>query len=195
MDVLPRWAEIALVPLISLFLALALSMLQLETVRSRLDDAEDVPEGGAALAEELGGLLPALAAVRDALPDLAELRMELTVLSEVGGLISDADDEKTFGRAIREHARQLVQLLEQIRGKVQGHPYPFEHADADIGIGDWALPKISAKDDVNSLFGESATVDERLTSLYFRMLARVSWALERVEEVFGMQPMPAPKAG
>ncbi|MBK8978741.1 MAG: M48 family metallopeptidase [Planctomycetes bacterium] len=168
-------------------LALALSMLQVEKVASRVDGAQ-------ALRAEVAGLLPAAVAIGRVLGDLADLRGELNVLGRLGAELRTEADHEAFRPTLVRRAGRLFELCGRLRATLGDARYPFPHPTAGLTVADHALPQVPPAGQLADLYNAAGAADGRLTELYVRLLASITHAAERVEAALGMPPMAPPEA-
>lgn len=56
----------------------------------------------------------------------------------------------------------------------------------------WAIPRVPKSDDLAGLMEIREGAIDRLTTLYFRLMGKITTAAEKVELVIGLRPLPEP---
>ena len=73
------------------------------------------------------------------------------------------------------------------------HLYPFDHAEAETTLRDYALPWIPEEFDFGGLVEATDLMQSRLIVVQSRLFARLARAAEKVEQALGMSPLPEPQ--
>jgi hypothetical protein len=95
------------------------------------------------------------------------------------------------GSELLEHAheagRRCAERLAALRGDLDDHAYPFEHADGEVSIGRYAVSEIPAGEDPVQTCHASESAVNCLISLYFRVMGELATTVERVEVSLGLE--------
>jgi hypothetical protein len=168
----------------------ALSLLQSETIVSRVPD-------GAFWREESAALYPVARHVgRSGIPALAETFKAHQCLLLVLSRWSGNEQNERLHNAIRRAAKLLADQLLLLQGSLGGMvAYPFDHAEGMISIGRYALPNLPPATDVEGLLSTTQEAINKMIALHYRLVGRLMLAAEEVEKALGMPPLPErPKA-
>jgi hypothetical protein len=163
-------------------LGLALVLLAAPQVAGRLRETE-------AWQQEVPRLLSCAAFLTGRFPQMNNLRTARAVLDIlVRQIRPDRESSRLFG-VITEKLADLQEQLKDLHRDLRPQPYPFEHAQEGINLAQVAIPTMPAANDLDGLFGMSAHALERLLEIYGRLLGRLAWMAEKVEEALGMPPL------
>ncbi len=167
-------------------LVAALGLLEVERFAARVPDGRDRRDEARAVyrcAAHLAGLMPQLAR-------LARSRSVLLGALQVYEAGGDPKNQPRINAALRA-ASALRDRLEESRWKAgDSVAYPFEHAQEDVTLGQFAFPPvIPDKQDIGGLLEGSGEAVNRLAVLYRRALGRLVLTAEEVERTMGLAPI------
>ncbi len=155
--------------------------------------ADEVPDGHDRRAEARV-VYPCVAYLGSHLGDLlSSLFMHRAVLITLAEMYQTAHDPKpqpTINGLLRA-AENVRDALEGSRSNVPNSiNYPFEHAQEDITLAQFAFSHaLPDKDDIGGLIQTSEEVINRLHGLYLRSLGRLALTAEMVEQALGLPPI------
>jgi hypothetical protein len=167
-------------------LSFALQLLQVPKVLKKIPDGEDVWF-------EIRDLLPAAQYVSRLIGELPALRI---VFHRLMTLWQRTNGSRSNGRLIEMILSQLSSLrsrLISIQHEMGTHLYPFDHAEAETTLRDYALPWIPEEFDLGGLVEATDLMQSRLIVVQSRLFARLARAAEKVEQALGMSPLPEPQ--
>jgi Zn-dependent protease with chaperone function len=166
-------------------LSSALRLLSSPAFAGKIEDAER-------LRASTGPVLAALGASNETHDKLRELQSQHAVLRTLLVNVRSNQENKKLMARVRETLSSICRCLEALKAQLAGVPYPFEHAQAGISIGQHVIEAVPSPDDIQQTYGTIEEAFERLDTLYFRSLARLASVAERVEESIGLEPIPMP---
>ena len=167
-------------------IALALGLLELDLVVARVPD-------GVVLRDEARALYPAASLLGGRV--VPELGQVLIALGALGFLFSQFqagknDKDQAMINALLRGGRKLHDRLTSLKWKVGDLiAYPFEHAQAGITLGRYALPNLPPAEALGDLFQTGTEAQDRLIDLHRRVLGRLAATAEAVERAIGLPPV------
>jgi len=166
-------------------LVAALQLLHLDQVRQRAQIAPEVYG-------RCRGLLAALAGLERSWPAVARLRESGRILSILLQIREVFGNNEQIVFLARKLMTDVVAARESVRMELSRIPYPFEHGDGAISLGDFSVkPLPPTYDDEEVLRAAAGTLD-RLSNFYYRGMAHLTSTAEKIETAFGHPPLPEP---
>lgn len=160
-------------------LGLALVLLEAPQVALRFKEVD-------AWRQEVPPLLACAAFLTGKFPRMLELRTSKMVLEVlVNQIKSDQPNPRLFG-VIADRLETLQDQLKELHRELRGQPYPFEHAREEINLAQVVIPNMPTTGDLAGLLSITAYALDRLLEIYARLLGRMAWMAEKVEEALGM---------
>ena len=159
-----------------------------------VDAVADQVLDGADRRAEARAVYPCVAYLGGHLGDLvSSLFMHRAVLIAMAEMYQSAHDPKpqpTINGVLRA-AENVRNALEGARSEVPNSiDYPFEHAQEDITLAQFAFSHaLPDKDNIGGLLQTSEEVINHLHSLYLRSLGRLALTAEMVEQALGLPPL------
>jgi len=163
-------------------LGLALVLLAAPRVRDQVREADT-------WSQEVPRLLACAAFLTDKFRQMFDLRVTRAVLEILVDQIRPERDNARLFAVISDHLARLQQQLKDLHRDLRSQPYPFEHARQGINLAQVAIPSMPAANDLGGLAGMTGHALERLLEVYSRLLGRMAWMAEKVEEAHGMPPL------
>jgi Zn-dependent protease with chaperone function len=168
-------------------LGLALVLLEEPHVAARLREA-------IAWRQEYPPLLACAAFLTGKFPKILELRTTKMVLDVlVQEIRPDQPDPQLFG-VIADRLETLQEQLKELHRELRNEPYPFEHAREEINLAQVIIPNMPTTGDLGGFIAAALYAWDRLLEIYARLLGRMAWMAEKVEEALGM-PVLTKSAG
>jgi hypothetical protein len=124
-----------------------------------------------------------------AVRDLQIAYQQLAVL--VNRLEGQEDNEKLV-RQVRLKMEDLRQILARLRRLLMDITYPFEHTQAQMTLGEFAIFNVPGKDELGPLLEVAYEAVDRLFRVYVRLVGRLAHLAELVENELGLPPLPEP---
>lgn len=160
-----------------------------------------VPAMNAKLAGEAAQLHNQMQRVSQTLPeihlayaDTVKVRNQLAsaalTLRAVGGQELAAE---TVSR-IMSKVEQIGVALHAMSKRLHTASFPFEHADGQISLTRYMLPKLPPKDDVGEVLGAAERFVENYHYVYFRSIGTLANICQQVELALGLEPQIEPPA-
>ena len=163
----------------------ALQLLNVQSVAAKITNGEKPKKTAERFIKTVHALENQLTTVRD----LQIAFQQLAVL--VNHLEGKEDDEKLV-RQVRAKMGDLRQTLARLRRLLSDITYPFEHTQAQISLGEFAVLKMPAKDELGPLLDGAYEAVDRLFRVYARLVGRLAYLAEMVESELGLSPLPEP---
>ncbi len=162
----------------------ALEFLRAEQVVQAIREDDDV-------ATEAINLLNVWALVTQLRPVFDSFFFEVqvnTLLLEIGSQYSS----RRFDTSLKAAASRLNSLLVQIQQSTTEVLYPFEHGLGQVSVSHYLLPELPAQNDIVASLDAAVDLEQNLEYLLRRSIARLGALAEKVERVFGFEPMEPP---
>ena len=169
-------------------LTLAVRLAHAPEVASRLADADRSPA-------EIGRQLEALAGLRDASDDLWRLADSFQAANLLLSNIEGNEENEAFIGEIKIAAGRWHKLLSALSGKLAAVPYPFDHAQGDLTVAQYAIEKIPSHEEIGDVISAAGEALDRLFGLQSRILGQLVALAEKVEAVVadpGTPEQPSP---
>jgi hypothetical protein len=163
----------------------ALQLLNVQSVAAKITNGEKPKKTAERFIKTAHALENQLATVRD----LQIAYQQLAVL--VNQLEEKEDDEKLV-RQVRVKMGDLRQILARLRRLLSEITYPFEHTQAQMTLGEFAIVKIPGKDELGPLLDGAYEAVDRLFRVYARLVGRLAHLAESVESGLGLSLLPEP---
>jgi Zn-dependent protease with chaperone function len=123
------------------------------------------------------------------LPALRQYHHQVIVLSTACG--KDQLNEER-GVMILNKLQLIRATMVGIQRDLGSHLYPFDHANAETTLREYALPAIPAESDFSGLIEVADRLQSRLVTVQMRLFARLAQIAEQVEAAIGMPPLSEP---
>jgi Zn-dependent protease with chaperone function len=163
----------------------ALQLLNVQSVAAKITNGEEPKKTAERFIKAAHALENQFTTVRD----LQIGYQQLAVL--VNQLEGKEDDEKLL-RQVRLKMGDLQQLLARLRRLLSDIIYPFEHTQAQMTLGEFAIVNIPGKDELGPLLDGAYEAVDRLFRVYARLVGRLAHLAESVENGLGLSPLPEP---
>lgn len=139
---------------------------------------------------DLRDLLLTLQATNSQIARLWELHTICTSFQVLMHFFEQMRQDETYCEVVVSEMGKMEQLLDSIHTRFKRLPYPFEHSQADISIGEFALSRTPESNNPGDLLGAAEALFESLMSLNHRALGRLCLLAEQVEKLLGMEILP-----
>jgi hypothetical protein len=145
-------------------------------------------ENGVLIQEEAQRLLTVVSLISQHLTSLLLMRNNNAALGAIVEHISNEVDQSLF-HDIVDLGKRLYDQIVFLRPFYGQLLYPFDHAGGPKSIADFILPKVPAADNIGNVHEAAEEMSERLLEIYSRGLGRLCEIADRVEGVFGLNPL------
>jgi hypothetical protein len=107
------------------------------------------------------------------------------------GQLQGHEDNRSLIEAITETADALGTDLHSVVSGLERIPYPFDHAEANMTVQRYLMPRTPSARDVGGLYEAADQYLDRIADLYPRVASRLAVMAERVEQLLGLPPAEA----
>ncbi len=152
-----------------------------------------IPHGDE-LVHEMGELLPEAKYVSRLIGELPTLRIVYYRLVSLADRLNGTQINPRVAELVTAQSTTLRSRLVSIQNEMGDHLYPFDHAQADTTLREYALPHVPAQTDLKGLVGATEQMQSRLVTVQARLFARLAQAAEKIEQAIGMPPLPEPES-
>ena len=163
----------------------ALQLLNVSSVVAKIDNGEDPKQTAERFINTAHAVENQLSAVRD----LQIAYQQLAVL--VNQSEKEENNEKLV-RQVRLKMEDLRQILARLRRLLMDIIYPFEHTQTQMTLGEFAIAEVPGKDELVPLLDGAYEAVDRLFRVYARLVGRLAYLAELVENALGLPPLPEP---
>lgn len=167
-------------------LSFALQLFQIPDIVQRLPQGDD-------LQYEVQSLLPEAQFVSRLINELPSLRIIYYRLMTLKDRIPGDKSKRRVMEALQSQLSTLHLRLTGMHSEMGDRLYPFEHAQANATLQQYALPVIPGEHDLGGLVQVTEQLQSRLRTLQIRLFARLAQAAELMEAAIGMPPLPEPE--
>lgn len=146
----------------------------------RLTQNEEAP----ALRSQLEELLPLASALANERQGLHYLRLEISNLRTIAKALGEglAKPEKTTER-FTHSASLLAEEVKRLRHALEGLPYPFENAQADLSLGAFLVPELPLPSDAAACHDAAMRALQLAQSTGARIWGRLASTIEKIESL------------
>jgi hypothetical protein len=163
----------------------ALALLATPGIAEKIQDADR-------LRESIGPVEKALAALNEARGTLRELHERLMLFQLLlENLVANKENKRLIDR-MREGESSILDSLNTLRERLACVSYPFEHVQAGVSLGQYAVESVPPQEDISKIYEAAEEAIDKLHTLYFRSLAHLVSVAERVEASLGLGPIALP---
>ena len=167
-------------------LSYALQLIHVPAVVSKITNGED-------LQFEIGDFLPEAKYVSQLMGELPSLRLICLRLQTVRERLNGMQPSQLVVDAIASQMSALRHRLSSLQVGMGDHLYPFDHAQAETTLREYALPHLPDENDLSGLVEVTEQMQSRLVTIHLRLFARLAQAAEKIEEAIGLPPLPEPQ--
>jgi hypothetical protein len=165
-------------------LTAALTLLHVPEIAAKLNAPELVAR------TEL--LIAVLAELRRAWEHFVPLREHAFGLGVLLDNLQGNENNQAFYQEVVRVAGIVRQRMQELRDLLAATRYPFEHAGGDIAVSEYALRELPEAERVGEVLFFAGEMLDKLTALYFRVMARLAVTAEQIEEAIGLPRLPDP---
>ncbi|QDT41464.1 heat shock protein HtpX [Gimesia alba] len=139
---------------------------------------------------DLRDLLLTLQNTNSQIARLWELHTICTSFQVLMHFFDQMRQDEQYCEVVMTEMEKMEHLLNSIHTRFKRLPYPFEHSQADITIGEFALSRTPESNNPGDLLGASEALFENLMSLNHRALGKLCLLAEQVEKLLGLEILP-----
>jgi Zn-dependent protease with chaperone function len=168
-------------------LAASLGLLQDPDLAARVDPDGEIRSEAPRLLETaslLGGLFKSL----------RELHVVRAQVAALVPRLEGNEKSEALQASLRTRETKLKTLLTTFHQLLDGVAYPFDHADAGVTLQGYLFLADPSRLGLVDLYSLSEHLLERIYEVYYRVMARLAHAAEKLEEAVGLEPLPLPGA-
>jgi Zn-dependent protease with chaperone function len=163
----------------------ALQLMHVAKVADRLGNFQK-------LQEECHKLVDALAFLNSNSQDLLHLRNSQAALYSLFTQFRGHFRDKHLINEILSETKDVYQRLVRLRESLATVIYPFDHAKGRLTMAEYALEEMPDPENPFHIFEASHQFASAMSAFYPRLAGRLAAMAEKVENLFGMQPLPEP---
>jgi hypothetical protein len=141
---------------------------------------------------ELRRILPVLEQLNEVHDRCRRLIIARILLETMIENLDGREKDQFFISALVDHMHQTVRDLDDLRRCLWTVPYPFEHAQPGITVGQYLLKEMPHPNIPGQIHDACEEVSDSLQNLYYRIVGRAATAAEQVEMVLNLPPLPEP---
>lgn len=167
-------------------LTAALYLMKSEMISLRVDGVE-------AFRREAPGLLRTTQLMTSIHPLLTELHGIRAEVGALGPRLREAEPPEGLRWALEGALDRLRGQLAEICRKLEGAPYPFDHADAETTLESYIVPELPEQLDLG-LYELGGYALDHAYEVYFRLVGRLAFIAEQLERAAGFEPLPRVRA-
>jgi len=131
--------------------------------------------------EEIRQLIEVLAAFRNIHEAFTDLRNDQAVLHQLFSNGRDTRSEERFGNCVVQTANRLDAHIGRIQEALENVPYPFPHSGDPMTLAQYCRSGMPlASNQIEGIYNDSAHHLDKLSDVYFRVLARLVTIAEEV---------------
>ena len=161
----------------------ALQLLMMDKVVAKIEDGEE-------LREEVRALVPEAGFIADIIDHIPTLLLPYTATITLYVAFTEHDDDRRLFKELMNRMDTVYRRLREIRRELGNQPYPLDHADEDMTMRKYVIPTLPDKENLGEIMECTGSVLSQLGTVQQRLFARLALAAEKVEAIFGMEPLP-----
>jgi Zn-dependent protease with chaperone function len=162
-----------------------LSLLNVDKVIAR------IPEGDE-LAKECDRILPVLWAMERENEVVCGMYPVFSGLSFLLSLSEKVQDHDRWVREVLDATRLLRGRVQQCRQALFGVQYVMDHAEQGMTVGRYLVEEMPPADNPPAVYHVAEAMMDSYQMLRARLRGRLATAVEKVETVLGLEPLPTP---
>ncbi|MFO0975603.1 MAG: M48 family metalloprotease [Planctomycetaceae bacterium] len=148
-------------------------------------------EQGATLAE-LDMLIDLFDQMNERIGQLLVIRDCQLALGKLLTMLSDNSENPKLIEQIKQRMSELHDHITNLRESFWAVPYPFDHAKADMTVGEYFLKELPDKENPVALYEAAASIGQSMPPLQGRVFGRLCQIAEMVETQIGLVPLEDP---
>ncbi len=125
---------------------------------------------------------------------LTELHGIQAEVGALGSQLQQAEQPDGLQWTLEGALDRLCSQLAEIRRKLEGAPYPFDHADAETTLQSYIVPQMPDLGLGFDLYELGGYAIEHAYEVYFRLVGRLAFIAEQLERAAGLEPLPRVRA-
>ncbi len=132
----------------------------------------------------------ALQSYSGSIKELDQLLAQVVALVQV---LNNMRSDEAFVGELQAVCNKLAKQMSHIHGGLRDPMYPFDHAEGEISIARYLLelpPPVGA--DLGLVINAAQQMGERYRDLQLKLMGRLAWIAEHVEQALGLPPLEKP---
>lgn len=146
----------------------------------------------AAWENEASRLLAVLAKLSQQVERLLEMRNLLASTETLLSHFEQQQQNASFQTELREKFDGLSKAVNELGRGLGNAMYPFEHAQGEVSVASYICGSWPVGDEPGDAYSAAQAIVERLPSLQWRLITRLTEIAEQVEHALGYEPLPRP---
>jgi Zn-dependent protease with chaperone function len=123
---------------------------------------------------------------------IRDLRIGYEQLIVVANQLENKQDEEKLLKHIRLKMEDVRDILGRLQRSLSSTPYPFDHTQARMTLGEFAVLHLPDKDELGPLLDVAYDAADKLLRVYARLVGRLAHLAELAENSLGFPPLPDP---
>lgn len=143
--------------------------------------------------DEISRLAGLLVEISEAVPNLLSLWDDKLALERLASFFENhANSNDKLVPRFKEIVGVMRGKIAAIQEAFKAHPYPFDHANKNLSIGEYLVKELPAEDEAGEIHSAAEKAVDYFANLHARVLGRLCQAAEVVETRLGFKPLPDP---
>ncbi len=164
----------------------AIELLLVPAIRTQLSGEAEHWYGQAQL------VCQALQPVQESYADVVKLRNDFAALSLLLRAIGGQQVSQQVVDHVMDYVEKTASGLQKLSDRFGAVMFPFEHAEGQISMTQYLVPKVPAKADASEVASAADRMLEQYHYVYFRCIGTLAEICQRVEEALGLARQPDP---
>jgi len=139
---------------------------------------------------DIGRILPALRAISRHTEVLLQLDNTAAALGDLLVAVEGNRELPALMAVMREQMGTVLKLTITLRASLMEISYPFDHAQGEMPVAEYALPELPPDDDPAAIFKAGRDLASTLQALYRQMVGRLCVIAEHVESLLRWRLLP-----
>lgn len=163
----------------------ALQLLRSPDVVKRLEAAP-------AMLKEAKRVIAVSARLRDIFSSYADLRIKHTTFVVLLNALEYDPENERIRSMVGSRLSDMLEIVRTSRDELRDVPYPFDHADGRIGVGQYLVGYLPGAGDPQGALDAVSSFIDKLDALYVRTHGRLAFIARHVEKLAGLSAFEMP---
>lgn len=163
----------------------ALRLLRDPVMQRRIEDHES-------LSTEIDELAELFGHINARLGQLLAIRNDQVSLGLLLSMLEGNEGNRRLLAHIFDIMHTMHDLIHDLHDGLDDVPYPFDHADKSMTVGQFMLPEPPEEENPVEIYGAAGAIGDSLPAIQTRVLGRMCQIAEIVETALGLPQLPQP---